>query len=228
MKAEQLALDLSARPALGREDFVVSGANVQAVAQVESDARWPAGRLALTGPEATGKTHLVQVWAARTEALALPSTDLPRYDVPTLAQARRVAVEDVPAIAGLPKAEAALFHLYNLLHSEGGRLLVTGRTAPGDWGIRLGDLRSRLNGMPHVALTAPDDDLLAALLEKQFSDRHMAVDDKVIPYLLVHMTRSAASARRLAAELNQLSLARRQRATVPLARAALDRLGGVL
>ena len=110
MKPEQLALDLPLRPALGRDDFVVTRANTEALAMVESDV-WPGGRLALIGPAAAGKTHLAHVWAAQAEAVILPATDLPRYDVITLAGAGRVAVEDVPAIAGDRRAETALFHL---------------------------------------------------------------------------------------------------------------------
>ena len=74
----QLVLDLPVRPALGRADFFVSPANRLALAQVESWPGWPSGRLAVTGPEGAGKTHLAHVWAARAGARIIHSMHLPR------------------------------------------------------------------------------------------------------------------------------------------------------
>lgn len=223
--AEQLAFDLPGRPALGREAFYVSPSNAQAVAMIDEDRTWPQGKIALTGPEAAGKTHLAHVWAGIRDAVVVEAQALGRLDIPTLAGALNVVVEDVHLIAGRRKEEAALFHLHNLVVAEGGRLLVTGRAAPSRWGIGLPDLRSRLRATTLVALDPPDDALLAALLSKQAADRQIEIAPKVLSYLISRMPRSAAAVPPLAAELNRLSLARRQAITVPLAREALARSG---
>ncbi|TRD16698.1 chromosomal replication initiator DnaA [Palleronia caenipelagi] len=223
--AEQLPLDLRIRPALGREDFVVAPSNADALAMVEGKG-WPGGRLALTGPAASGKTHLAHVWAKMCDALVVPALDLPRYDIPTLAAARRIAVEDVPEIAGRAKAETALFHLYNRLGSLGGRLLVTGRTPPASWPIALPDLKSRLTALTTAELSPPDDALLGALLEKQLSDRGLEASLPVLRYLVTRMTRSAEAARDLADALDRVSLARHRPVTIPLAKTALATLAG--
>lgn len=222
--AEQLAFDLPGRPALGREAFFVSPSNAKAVAMIDADGSWPQGKLALIGPEASGKTHLAHVWAARCDAIVVPAEALGRLDIPTLSGAVRVAVEDVHHIAGRAREEAALFHLHNLLLADRGKLLVTGRAAPSRWGIALPDLRSRLRATAPVALDPPDDSLLSALLAKQVADRQIEIAPRVLSYVLGRMPRSASAVPPLAAELNRLSLARRQPITVPLARMALDRI----
>jgi len=56
MTARQLAFDLPARTALGREDFFVSPANAQAVAMIDGWRDWPARKLVLCGPRGAGKT----------------------------------------------------------------------------------------------------------------------------------------------------------------------------
>lgn len=218
----QLPLALPARAALGREDFVVAPSNAAALAMIDGAPRWPGGKLRLTGPEASGKTHLAHVWAARVDAVVVTAAELPRLDIPTLAAAGHVAVEDVPAIAGDRTAEASLFHLHNLTLAEGGRLLLTGRDVPRTcWGIRLPDLASRLQATTMVALETPDDTLLAALLRKHFRDRQLDLPATVLAYLLRRMDRSGAAAGRLALAIDRLTLARQSRVTVPLARAAL-------
>src|SRR5438105_998842 len=64
--------------------------------------------------------------------------------------------------------ERALFHLINLVREEQASLLVTARTAPGGWSVAIRDLGSRLKALPVVALAAPDDMLLRAVLVKLF------------------------------------------------------------
>ena len=61
-KPEQLVLDLPSRAALGREDFFISPTNALAVQALDRWPGWATGNLALCGPAASGKSHLVQVW----------------------------------------------------------------------------------------------------------------------------------------------------------------------
>ncbi len=220
--ARQLSFDLPVRAALGREDFFVTEANAGAVAMTEDSDAWPGGKLALCGPEASGKTHLAHVWADRVDGVVVAAEKLGRLDIPTLASAQHVAVEDIPRIAGQRRAENALFHLHNLLLSEGGRLLLTGRARPARWDIALPDLRSRLMGATLVALDPPDDALLAALLKKQFHDRQIRPVEGLVAYLVPRMTRSGAAARHLVATIDRLSLDEARPVSVPLARKALE------
>ncbi len=204
--AEQLSFDLPARPVLGRDDFFVSPANALAVAMIETPETWPAGKLVLTGPAGAGKTHLAHVWADRTGARILDAAALPDQDIPALAQAP-VAIEDVPGIARDATAQQALFHLHNLLMAGGRRLMMTGRAAPNLWDLSLPDLQSRVQGAAHIALEAPDDRLLAAVLAKLFADRQITPRPDVIPYLLHRMDRSFLAATRIVDRLDRAALA---------------------
>ena len=73
--ARQLVLDLAVRPALGRADFLVAPSNALAVAWVDRWPDWPMRRLAVTGPQGAGKTHLAHVWSARAGAAILPAEE---------------------------------------------------------------------------------------------------------------------------------------------------------
>ncbi|MDF1718259.1 MAG: DnaA/Hda family protein [Antarcticimicrobium sp.] len=220
--AEQLSFDLPVRQALGREDFFVSPANAVAVAMIESATPWPGGRLVLSGPAGSGKTHLAHVWAARTGARIIPARSLREADVPRLA-AGPVAVEDVPGIATDLDAQKALFHLYNLMLSERRALLLTGRLDPALWRLSLPDLQSRVQAAQHAALDPPDDALLSAVLAKLFADRQLAPKPDVIPYLITRMDRSFAAAGQIVDRLDRLALAEGRTLTRALAARLLDR-----
>ncbi len=200
---EQLVLNLPVRPALGREDFFLSPGNALAVAEIDRWEAWPAGKLALIGPEGAGKTHLAHVWAEQAGATILPATGLAGWEP----RPGNYAIEDIPDAAGDEEAERALFHLHNFVLAEGGRLLVTGVTPPALWVIDLPDLASRMRGTPSVRLEAPDDALLQALLLKLFADRQITPQPSLIPWLLKRMDRSFAAAGRLVAELDARALA---------------------
>ncbi|WP_371821790.1 HdaA/DnaA family protein [Skermanella sp. TT6] len=218
----QLPLDLGHRPAMGADDFLVAPSNEAAVAWLDLWPNWPAPALVIFGPAGCGKTHLAQVWRARTQAPRVEPGDLRIESLPRLLdEAAAVVIDNADRGTGDARTERALFHLYNLARETGGHLLLTSESAPAHWGIKLPDLRSRLMAAPAVAVGAPDDALLAAILVKLFADRQLRVGGDVIRFLVTHMERSFDAARRLVADLDAAALAARRRITVPLARRVL-------
>jgi chromosomal replication initiation ATPase DnaA len=79
--------------------------------------------------------------------------------------------------------------------------------------------------MPAVAVEPPDDALIGAVLLKLFADRQLAIGEDVVAFLLRHMERSFAAARRVVDRLDHAGLAEQRPITVPLARAVLAEEG---
>ncbi|VAW01894.1 DnaA inactivator Hda (shorter homolog of DnaA) [hydrothermal vent metagenome] len=219
---QQLSFNLPAITALGREDFFVSPANAGAVAMVEAWEEWPARKLALIGPASSGKTHLAHVWATLANAQIISAASLARADIPTLA-AGNVAVEDAAGIAGIAKAEAALFHLHNLTLAEGNSLLLTASRPPNFWQLSLPDLASRMSATPIATLEAPDDSLLSAVLIKLFTDRQLSPTPETIPYLTRRIDRSLIAARQIVERLDAASLETGRPINRALAAGVLDK-----
>ena len=216
----QLAFDLPGTEAMTRADFFVAPSNALALQAVEGWQDWPGAKLLLLGPEGAGKTHLAHVWAAAAGAVILQASALDSVDIAALA-GRRVAVEDAQLVGA---AEAALFHLHNVVTTGGGALLLTADAAPRDWGLRLADLLSRLQAAPVARLEAPDEGLLSAVLVKLFADRQLVVAPNLIAYLVSRMPRSVGAARALVAALDTAALAEGRAVTRALAGEVLDRL----
>ena len=214
-RIRQLAFDLPGRPALGREDFFVSPSNALAMAKIDAWPQWTPRKLVVTGPQGSGKSHLVAVWAAKADALVLDATSLAEVDLSGLPA--HVAVEDADRIAGDRAAETALFHLHNVVIDRGGSLCVTARAPASRWGLDLPDLASRMAAADAVALDAPDDALLAAVLVKLFDDRQLIVTPDLISYLTSRIDRSFTRAEDVVGQLDRAAFSLRRRVTRSLA-----------
>lgn len=214
----QLAFAFPPSVSYAEADFVPGACSDAARAWLARWPDWPSGRLGLWGPEGSGKSHLAAIWAARTGAARVSGAALARAEAPALlAPARHAAIEDADRAAGNPEAERTLFHLLNLLAEAGGTALLTGRAAPARWPVLLPDLRSRLAASGAVAIAAPDESVLAAVLTKALADRQLAVEPEVVAYLVSRLPRTFAAMQQAAAALDRAALAAGRRITRALA-----------
>ena len=219
---EQLPLALPLDDRMRPEDFLTAACNRLAREVVES---WPAGTdpvLVLTGPAACGKTHLARIWQARVGATWLTPAGAAPYGPEALLEAGPWVVDDAERLGD----EALLFHLVNVARARGQGLVVVTRFEAARWRPALADLRSRLLAAPTVAIEPPDDELLGAVLVKQFADRQLRVPPAVVHYLTARMERSFAACRRVVDLLDQRALASGRAITTALAREVLARLEG--
>lgn len=218
-RAKQLALDLPHRPALGREDFLVTDSNAAAVALIDQWPSWPAHAAILIGPAGSGKSHLVEVWRQRSKAQKVRAAEISVESAPGFLTTNALAIEDT----GSGVDERGMFHLLNLARQQNSSLLITGETRPESWEIVLPDLLSRLRAIPVLEILPPDDSLLRGVLVKLFYDRQIAAEESTISFMLARMPRSLDAARVLVAEIDRRALEERAEVTRPfVARVMVD------
>ena len=196
--ADQMRLPLQRDLPDGAEGFVVSDCNRAAV---EALADWPnliGGVMAICGPAGCGKSRLAQVWAERVGAVAIHGAEAALID-PLELEGRPVLLDPARDVD-----DETLFHLINLAQVPGGALLLVARSAPSSWEATLPDLRSRLDAVISVAMEAPDDAVLAAMLEARFAERGIRPQKDVIPWLLRRIDRSAEAAAGVVEQLDAL------------------------
>ncbi len=203
----QLALALGHPESFAREDFLEGPANAAALALVEAWPDWPDRVMVLVGPEGCGKSHLAAIWASAAGARFVAARVLEETNPPAALATGALVIED---LSEGDIGERALFHLLNLAREERAFMLLTARTAPSAWDIGLRDLASRLRTLPVVALAAPDDALLRAVIVKLCADRQLAIDESVVGYLVTRIERSLAAARAAVVMLDREAL-RQQR-----------------
>lgn len=219
----QYPLPLPHQNSMGADDFMVTSSNQDAAAWLEKWPEWQSHASVIYGPSGSGKTHLAHLWQNRSSAQPISVENLTAQDATSLCATNKIILfDDADKIAGDAAAEEALFHLYNHIREAGGSLLLTAQQAPAQWQIKLPDLRSRLSSISAIAISAPDDALLSALLIKQFRDRQIDISTDVIDYLLPRIPRTPAAIRALVTAMDRASLAEGRGISIALARRLIE------
>jgi chromosomal replication initiation ATPase DnaA len=219
----QLAFDLGHRPAFDRDDFLVAPCNAEAVAQIDLWPEWTDHAIAIFGPPGCGKSHLAHVYALRTGATVLTPGEVIGTEIANLVERHKsLVIEDGESISD----SRALLHLFNAMKEQGGHMLLTSGEPPSRWPVTLPDLKSRLAAVHAVRINAPDDAMIEAVLVKLFADRQLLVSPETLSYIVRHMDRSFAAARRTVELADTESLAGKRPITVPLIKGVLDASAG--
>jgi len=212
-ETNQIPLDFSHAPATTRDDLIISDPLSAAIGIVDRWPDWPSPVVILAGPTGAGKSHLAAIWRERSHARTVTSAT-PEEEAIAAAAAGPVLIEDADRF---PIPDGMLFHLINSVRQHGTSLMMTTRMWPSAWDVRLPDLASRLKAATVVEISEPDDALLAQVIVKLFADRQIAVDEKVVAYLVTRMERSLNAAQQIVHRLDRLALARGVRITRALA-----------
>lgn len=210
----QLAFRLAPDPSLARADFIPADSNRMALAWIDRAATWPAGRLVLSGPTGSGKTHLAAIFAHDRGAPVVPAEALASESPPALLPAHGSLVVESADQA----PEAPLLHLLNMAAEAGGKVLLTARLPSTAWPTGLADLRSRLAASGQAALGIPDQGLVRQVLEKAAADRQMALPATLLDWLAARLPRDLSLAAAFVARLDEAALAAGRAPDLRLAR----------
>ena len=214
----QIPLPLETPSRLAREDFIVGPGNSAAIGFIDAWPAWPSPAASVHGPAGSGKSHLANIWAARSRARIVEAAVL---DESVLARnpSEPLAVENVDHAPLTVPAEAALFALIE----RGQPMLLTAREPPSVWPARLPDLVSRFRALLSFPLWVPDDALLETLARKLFADRQLSVPDAVVTQMIRAVERSPAAVRDFVARADAAALAQKRPITLGLIRELLSK-----
>jgi len=224
----QLPLALRFPPDQRFETFVAAPAG--ALAQLRALAEGAAADwLYLSGPAATGKTHLALAACAHAQALGRRVAYLPLASAAGRLEEALAALDgyDLVALDGLEAAagrrgdEQALFDFHNRARAAGTGVLYVARAPAAELALSLPDLRSRLAQCVRVGLQVLDDGGRREVLRVRARRRGLQVDEAAIDWLLRRVERDLGSLTALLDRLDRASLAAQRRLTVPFLRQQL-------
>jgi len=224
--ADQLTLGVQLKDNASFANYY-PGDNQEALQGLMALARQSEPRFAfLCGEEGAGKSHLLQALCHEVGGVGVPVAYLPLGDSSAIApemllgleSMALVCLDDVHTISGDDAWEEALFHLYNRIHEQGGRLVVTANVMPAALNLRLADLKSRLSHGLSYCLACLNDQQKGYALQQRATFRGFALREDVVAYLLKRCPCSMSELFDLFERLDQASLVAKRKMTIPFVR----------
>ena len=177
-----------------------------------------------------GCSHLLQAAChaahdASMTAVYLPLSELKDYSPADLLNGLEfqnlICIDDVQLVFGAEDWERQLFHLYNRVKDQGGRLLFAATEVPLSDAIQLADLRSRLNwGLVFQVVVLSDEEKVAALILRA-TKRGMDMSFDVGQFILSRYSRDLTRLFQLLDRLDKASLVEQRRLTIPFVKDVL-------
>ena len=221
--AEQIGLSLPVQSSEGIDEFYISDCNTMAVNLLEDWKNWPNLKHILSGPPASGKTHLGRIWAKQVKANYTNASDLQINNIDKIATTALV-IDNVSEMSADKDLEGSLFHLHNLLQERKLPFLLIGTGSPQFWKISLSDLRSRIDGTRNAQIGELDDKLFPLIMAKLFADRQMYPSPDVFEYLSKRIDRSFLSINSIVTKIDRVSIEEKRPITRPLVAKILKNL----
>ena len=209
--SKQLLLNLRTFPSMGREDYIVSSINKDAVIWLDIWPNWPSLGFIVCGPTGSGKSHLASALKTLSHGFIIEAKNLEESKLDDITENKCLIIEDIHKF----KSEKLLLHIYNLMVERKNNLMFTSNLPISNINFKLLDLKSRILSMPQINIGLPDDELLKSLLVKQFADKGVLVDFEVINYLIKRIDRSFESIIKMVSRINTLSLEKSKKITIP-------------
>ena len=198
----QMLLNFDQKQNFNYNDFYVSKSNYFAFKLIEKWPSWEKNILNIFGEKFSGKTHLVEIFESKYKAIRIQEKDLNNNIFKSLKLHENVILDNFENKSD----EKILYSLFNLVDQDNKYLIITSKKPLIEMQFLLKDLASRVKNCLMAEISKPDDELIFALILKNFSDRQISLDKKLIDYIVKRIDRSYSKIKEFIYKVDEMSL----------------------
>ena len=202
----QLLLNFEHKQNFKDEDFYVSDSNFYAYKIINSWPKWEKKFLNICGEKYSGKTHLANIFLKKFKGIKINSTSFKNEDFKNLKIYENIVLEDFDKNIN----ENLIYSFFNFIDQDNKYLIINSSIPISEIDFQLEDLRSRTKNCLVAKINKPDDELIFALILKNFSDRQILIDKKLIDYITKRINRSYGKIYEFIYKINELSLIKKK------------------
>jgi len=200
--SDQLILKFPEHRAYKKEDFYVSPSNEEAFDFISSWPKWIKRIVNIFGPTGSGKSHLASILKSKTKCLEILSKDLNESTISEFKTKEALIIENFNEKI----SEELLFSLWNTALQDNKYFLINSIKPINSYKFKLPDLVSRIKSSLSIGIKLPSDDLISAIIAKNFSDKQIIVEEKHIDYIIKRIDRSYEKISQFILTLDRYSL----------------------
>ena len=168
------------------EDFYVSKSNQNIFNLLNKWPKWEKNFLNISGDKFSGKTHLVNIFLKNFKGVKFEANFLNDNDLKEIKIFQNIILENLNEDID----ERLIYTLFNIIDQDNKYLIVTSNEPIINIQFKLNDLKSRTKIFLIQSIEKPDDELIYALLLKNFSDRQIVIEKKLVNYIIKRIDRS--------------------------------------
>ena len=219
---EQLTIEMPQKNFFGREDFMETKSNLEALSFIDEFIKNNQRIGLLVGPPGSGKSHLIKIFMNSIETrlskiITLPSNNL----FNEFEKNEFTIIEDIHNI-NIKFSEEDLLHAINISKETKRSLIMTSRIPISRFEIRLTDLRSRLESISVAIIEEPDDELMKSIILKMLRDRQLMVNPAIIEFLMKRLERTYLEINRTINLIDKHALEKGKKVSISLIREILN------
>ena len=189
-----------------RDDFFVSKSNFFAFNLIDSWPKWEKNILNICGEKYSGKTHLSEIFLNKNKGKILDSKKFIFNEAHNLRIYQNIILEDFNNDID----EESIFSLINFVDQNNKYLVINSLKPINEMNFNLKDLKSRSKNSLVAKIEDPDDQLIKVLLAKNFSDRQIKIDNKLIEFAVKRITRSYGKIFEFIYKIDEISLKKKK------------------
>ena len=202
----QLLLDFDYKTNFNEHDFYLSKSNSNAFNLINRWPDWDKKILNISGEKFSGKSHLANIFMLKSKAYLVKGKEIDNSIFKILKLHESIIIDDFEEC----NEEEILYSIFNLIDQDSKYLLINSLKPINEIKYRLPDLTSRSKNCLYAVIENPDDELLFAIILKNFSDRQIKIEKKIINFIISRIDRSYRKIDEFIYKIDELSLKKKK------------------
>ena len=202
----QLLLDFNYKTNFNEHDFYLSKSNSNAFNLINRWPDWDKKILNISGEKFSGKSHLANIFKLKSKALLIKGNEIDNSIFKSIKLHENIIIDDFEEC----NEEEILYSIFNLIDQDSKYLLINSLKPINEIKYRLPDLTSRSKNCLYAVIENPDDELLFAIILKNFSDRQIKIEKKIINFIISRIDRSYRKIDEFIYKIDELSLKKKK------------------
>jgi len=213
----QLLLKFDLKQNYKNEDFYVNKSNYYAFNLIESWPRWEKNILNIYGEKYCGKTHLSNIFKKKHKAFKAQANEFNNDNLIEFKVHESLILDDFDDNVD----EKLMYTLFNIADQDNKYILINSLKPINKINFKLEDFVSRTKNCLFAKIENPDDELIFAILLKNFSDRQITIEKKLIDFIIKHIDRSYEKIYEFMYKVDEISLKKKKSVDFKIIKEAL-------
>ena len=202
----QLLLKFDLKQNYKYDDYYVSKSNFYPFKIINEWPRWEKNILNIYGEKFSGKTHLTDIFIKKFKGKKIKGNRFTNDTLREFKIVENLVIDDFDQNID----ENLMYSLFNLADQDNKYIIINSLIPINEINFKLKDMLSRAKNCLFAKIEKPDDDLMYAILIKNFSDRQIVIEKKFIEFIIKRIDRSYEKIYEFIYKIDEISLKKKK------------------